>query len=250
MITVITVAYNAAETIRDTIESVMRQKNKVEHWIIDGGSTDDTIKILADYPHLKLYTGPDRGLYDAMNRGVSFANGDVIGFLNADDVFAHDCVTQEIEQAIENADCCFADLKYVTHDLKKVVRFWQGSQFTPGLFKYGWSPAHPTFYMRKDKFMELGGFDISILLGTDVIFMLRALEVQKLKSSYVPSTWVNMRVGGLSNASWKNIWRQNKHIINAHKSLGLPCNPFTFWSQKLWQRYVQKNLARSHNLLA
>ncbi len=210
-ITVITVAYNAARTIAETICSVAEQDySDVEHIVIDGASPDGTAEVVRQTPGrvTRLLSEPDRGVYDAMNKGIAMATGDVIGFLNADDMYAHSGVLSRVAEALSNpdVDACYADLVYVDpKDLRKIVRYWKSRPYEYGLFEKGWMPAHPTFFVRRSVYERLGGFDLEYKLQSDFELTMRFMHVHKIRSVYVSEIWVRMRTGGLSNNSLRGI---------------------------------------------
>lgn len=202
-ISIITATYNSGKTLRDTIESVLSQTyDDIEYIIVDGASEDNTLDIVREYEprfngRMKWFSEPDNGLYDAMNKGIDRASGDVVGILNSDDFYADPDVLGAIADGCSNVDAVYGDLDFIDEkDLNKVVRQWRGSQHTPGAFLKGWHPAHPTFYVRKECFDRLGGFDISFDVSADFELMLRFLEKGGLSNRYIPKTFVKMRMGG------------------------------------------------------
>ncbi|MDZ7891014.1 MAG: glycosyltransferase family 2 protein [Rhodoferax sp.] len=248
-ISIVTVAYNSAATIADTLRTVAMQTHQnFEHLVIDGKSKDSTLAVVAAhrYPGLTLVSEPDSGIYDAMNKGLRLATGEVIGFLNSDDFYADAAVLEKVAAAFQDAsvEACFADLVYVTPDNSRVARFWKSKPFTKGDFSKGWCPAHPTFYIRKSALRRLGGFDESFKLAADVEFMMRYLERGAVQSVYIPHVLVRMRLGGTSNQSWGNVWQQNKAIFEALRKNKVPFNVFSFWANKLVSRAWQVVAAR------
>lgn len=245
-ISIITVCFNSAETIRDTIESILFQSYKnIEYIIIDGGSKDKTLEIVNDYADKihKIISEPDEGIYDAMNKGLALATGEVVGFLNSDDFYADSSVVEQIVDVFQDQakafDVCFSDLVYVSSDNKRIVRYWQSKPFTKGAFALGWCPAHPTFYVRKSIVDKYGYFDPSYRLAADAEFMMRYLEREGLRSVYIPHIWVRMRVGGQTNQSLKNIVRQNKEILRALEMNGIPYSKILFVTNKIASRIWQ-----------
>jgi glycosyltransferase involved in cell wall biosynthesis len=217
-ISVITVAYNSSATILDAVNSVIHQTHAAhEHIIIDGNSRDDTVKKVSEInsENIKIISENDSGIYDAMNKGILNSTGDVIGFLNSDDYFYDENVLKNVAIAFqdESIDACFGDLIYVSNDKSKVVRYWISAPFEKGSFLKGWSPAHPTFYIRKAILNEFGLFNTKLRLASDFEFMMRILDSDSIKSLYLPRVFVCMRVGGVTNASWRNIYMQNKEIL-------------------------------------
>ncbi len=260
-ITVITVCRNAVTTLRDCLESVRRQQHpEVEHWVIDGASTDGTSELLARSarPGLRVLSEPDEGLYHAMNKGLALATGDVVGFLNADDVLAHDRVLNEVAAALADPvmEACHADLCYVRcGDPGHIVRYWKSKPFHAGLFRYGWMPPHPTFYARKSVYQMHGGFDPSFQFGADWDLLLRFFEVARIRTVHVPSIWVLMRVGGVTNRSLGNILRNNLEGLRAFRKYRLwpsPWYPLAKLAHRLPQfiRRPEKRPAVDANLLS
>lgn len=248
-ISVITVSYNSAATIADTVRSVGSQSyQNIEHLVIDGQSKDSTIAVVETncHPSLILNSEPDKGIYNAMNKGLSRATGEVIGFLNSDDFYADATVLEKVAAAFEDesVEACFADLVYVTPDKSRVARYWKSKHFIKGDFAKGWCPAHPTFYIRRTALQRLGVFDESFKLAADVEFMMRYLESGAIKSVYVPYVFVRMRLGGATNQSWGNVWKQNKEIFEALKKNCVPFSAFSFWMHKILSRAWQYLSAR------
>lgn len=246
-ISVITVSYNSFDTIRDTLESVKLQSyNDIEYIVIDGGSTDGTLEVIRKYDAIVniIKSEPDSGIYDAMNKGLSVATGEIIGFLNSDDFFADKDVLKRIAKAFtENSvDACYGDLLYLTHDAKRIVRYWKSREFKIGDFALGWSPPHPTFYIRRALLKKMGDFDRSYKLSADAEFMMRYLENGEIRSYYIPTVQVHMRVGGATNKSWLNIIQQNKEILHALKKNGVRYLPIIFCYRKILDRVSQRIL--------
>ena len=178
-----------------------------------------------------------------MNKGIAHASGDIVGFLNADDFYAHDGVLNAVAQCFAEdpvLDACYSDLIYVDQlDTSRTVRYWQTNPFEAGSFSRGWCPPHPTFFVRRSVYERLGGFDLSYGIAADVELMMRFLEVHKLRVKYVPDVWVKMRMGGTTNKNWRNVWNQNQEVLRALKSHGLSANPLRFFTHKLWSRGLQ-----------
>lgn len=234
-ISIITATYNSAATVRDTIESVLRQTHQNWELIIeDGVSKDDTLAIVREYePQCKgrmhIFSEKDEGLYDAMNRGIARASGDVIGILNSDDFYHDEYVLEDINRAMEGqpVDCVYGDLKFVkANNTRRVMRIWKGSQHENGAFLRGWHPAHPTFYARRECFDKFGGFNTSYAVSADFELMLRFIEVAGLRNRYINRYFINMRMGGESTGSLRNIIRGNIGILRALRENGF--HPSTF----------------------
>lgn len=248
-ISVITVSYNSSQTILDTLRSVASQTYpNVEHLVIDGLSIDNTVKLVEENRHLNLvlFSELDLGIYDAMNKGLARASGEIIGFLNADDFFADANVLRRIAKAFEvdpHIEACFGDLVYVTEDSLNIERYWKSRPYEIGCFARGWSPAHPTFYIRRSALIRLGHFDLTYRLAADTEFMMRYLECGSVRSVYIPRVQVRMRIGGVTNQSWRNIASQNREILQALKKNCIPYSLPSFVLHKLASRFWQR-LAR------
>lgn len=245
-VTIVTVCFNSGITIVDTIRSVTAQSHAdIEHLIIDGCSTDNTLRLveLNRHPKLILISEPDLGIYDAMNKGMNRASGEIIGFLNSDDLFADSEVLTRIVDAFEQdslIEACYGDLVYVTADNSKVMRYWKSQPFKSKSFACGWCPAHPTFYIRRSAFIRLGNFRLSYRLAADAEFMMRYLEIGLVRSSYIPRVQVRMRLGGATNMSWKNIIQQNREILLALENNGIRYSLVIFILFKVFNRISQR----------
>ena len=245
-ISVITVCYNSEATIGHTIGSVNSQiYPHVEHVFVDGASSDNTLKIIQEQSiRSKLIVSePDDGIYEAMNKGIKLAKGDVIGFLNSDDFYASYDVLRRVAEVFEDdssLDACYADLIYIDQiDTSRTVRYWQSSDFAPGAFARGWCPPHPTFFVRRSVCQRFGCFDLNYRIASDVELMMRFLEVYKIRVRYVSEVRVKMRMGGTTNRNLKNVWVQNQEVLRALRRHGLPANPILFFVHKLLSRGKQ-----------
>ncbi|MFC1664404.1 glycosyltransferase family 2 protein [Pseudomonadota bacterium] len=233
-ITIVTVVLNGVDTIAQTIESVKEQTHKnVEHIVIDGGSTDGTLDVIERHRNsiAKLVVEPDEGLYDAMNKGIQLATGDVIGTLNSDDYYANDLVLEKVGKVFQekSIEACFANLLYVDKlDTEKVVRYWKSQSFQPGLFEKGWIPAHPTFFVRREVYEKFGGFDLTYRYQSDFELSLRFLELHRIRSKFIPEIFVIMRIGGTTNRSVSNVIKGNLESYRACKLHGLKVTPLFF----------------------
>ena len=218
-ISIITVCFNSAATITDTLKSVADQKNvNVEHVLVDGASTDATLQIIKRYAgSAKLVSEPDLGIYDAMNKGIKLVSGDIIGTLNADDFYMNDNVLEQVGQVFldPTVEACYGDLVYIRQDhAGQVVRFWKSTAFKPGLFKLGWMPAHPTFFLRASVYDRLGAFDLNYKIAADFELLFRLIEQDRIKTVYLPKVLVKMRLGGTTNKNMANVATQNMEIIS------------------------------------
>ena len=215
-VSIITVCYNSVSTIEDTINSIGAQDYpQIEHIIIDGDSTDGTQRVIEKYKNRiqQFISEPDEGIYDAMNKGIELATGDVIGILNSDDVYSNSSVISKVMASfVENdAQAVYADLEYVDKDdLSKVIRYWKSREYVTGDFYHGWMPAHPTFFLKKSCYIEYGHYLTDFRISADYELMLRMIEKHQIRTSYLPESIVKMRVGGESNVSLKNRWKANR----------------------------------------
>jgi glycosyltransferase involved in cell wall biosynthesis len=241
---IITVVRNAADTVAECIESVAGQDyREVEHLVIDGASTDGTLRVIDEYRDrlAKVVSEPDRGIYDAMNKGLALATGDVVGFLNADDSYADRNVLRDVAALLQDTltDAVYGDLVYVSAaNPQRIVRYWRSGVYRPGSFSRGWMPAHPTFFVRRDVYRRFGGFDLSYRLQSDFDLTMRLLEVQKIRSIYLPRILVRMRTGGAPNRSISNVVKGNLEAYRACKKNAIPVSPL-FILRKLWSRLPQ-----------
>ena len=244
-ISVITVCFNAQNTIGHTLRSVRDQTHDpIEHIIIDGCSTDGTLKVVeSEGKHVAMIVSErDKGIYDAMNKGIALATGDVIGFINADDFYASPHVLAVVAAAFDasGADCCYGDLCYVQQDdVAKTVRYWRSAPFALGMFGRGWCPPHPTFFVRREVYVRLGGFDLNFKIAADFELMARYLEAAHITSHYIPKVLVKMRLGGTTNRSLRNIFKQNMEIRRALSKIGRQSSLIGFLFNKLIIRAFQ-----------
>ncbi len=244
-ISIITVVLNNAEYIEECIKSVLDQTYKnIEYIVVDGGSTDGTVEIIKKYENkiAKWISEPDRGIYDAMNKGIQLASGDVVGILNSDDVYYDESVLQCIAKVMENqsVDACYSDLVYVDRgDLQKIVRYWKSCDFRYELLKKGWIPPHPTFYVRKYVYNKYGFFDTSYRLAADYELMVRFLTFYKINVRYIPIVAVKMRLGGVTSKSIRNIVKQNVEILRACRKNKIKVLPLQFFANKFFYRLKQ-----------
>lgn len=218
-ISIITVCFNSASTVVDTIDSVASQSYAdKEYIVVDGNSKDATMEIVGTSPCVSHFVSePDKGIYDAMNKGIALATGDVVGTLNADDFYANDDVLAEVAKVFldPTIEACYGDLVYVKQgNVDQVVRFWKSREYESGLFKSGWMPAHPTFFVRKSVYDKLGSFNLNYKIAADFELLFRFIEQNKIKTKYLPRVLVRMRLGGTTNKNISNIIRQNKEIIS------------------------------------
>lgn len=223
-ISIITATFNSAATVADCISSVNEQSHdNIEHIIVDGVSKDKTLEVINSISNrvVKIISEPDKGIYDAMNKGIQQATGDIIGILNSDDLYINENVISDINKAFESDDSLDAvhtNLYYVRYsNPEQIVRHWITGEFTSGSFSHGWHPAHPTLFVRKRVYEQYGLFDLNYALAADFEFMLRIFEKYGINSKYLPITTVRMRLGGATSKNLKNIIKGNQECMQAFK---------------------------------
>lgn len=229
-ITVITTTYNSAATIGRTLASILSQTHHdTECIVVDGKSSDDTMSIVHAFEtrfagRLHYISEPDKGIYDAMNKGINMASGDIIGILNSDDFFYDNYVLADITQTFETNDieAVYGNLVFIDRfNTNQVLRVWHGSQYTTNAFLRTWHPAHPTFYVRRECYERYGNYNTDIGISADFDLMLRFLEVKGIKNIYLDRYFVKMRLGGASTGSLRAIIRANFAILHTFKRYGL-----------------------------
>lgn len=247
-LSIITVTFNASETLPDCLECIAKQNINVEHILIDGASTDATMKIIDAHREqlAHVVSEPDEGIYDAMNKGLELANGDVIGILNADDFYSSDNTLVNVLGVFDDPDieACYGDLVYVDgQNTDNVVRFWYSGRFDLNKFYWGWMPPHPTFFVRRSVYERYGFFNLALGSAADYEIMLRFLLKHQVKVAYIPEVLVHMRTGGVSNMSLRNRLKANQMDRMAWKVNELKPLPWTLWAKplrKLKQWVVKK----------
>lgn len=230
LITIITATYNNKTTIEHTIRSVLSQSYpNIEYIIIDGKSTDGTLDVVEKYKSkiTQIISETDKGMYDALNKGIELAGGDIIGFLHADDFYADKTVLEKVMESFKkrNNDSVYGDLEYVSAaDVQKKIRYWQAGQFDIKKLKKGWMPPHPTFFVKKEVYKKYGSFDLDYKIAADYDLMLRFLWKYNISTVYLPEVLVKMRWGGASNRNLGNIIQKSKEdysILRRNKIGGL-----------------------------
>ena len=242
-ISIVTATYNSESFINDCLDSIRLQNYKnIEHIIVDGASADKTLTLLnirRDQINI-LISEKDKGVYDAMNKGIDLAQGDIVGFLNSDDIYANKNVLSKVANLFTNNPMLYADLIYTKkYDISQKIRYWKSNKYKVGLFSKGWSPPHPTFFVRRAVYEKLGKFDLSYKISSDVELMFRFIEIHKINTQYIPEVWVKMRMGGTTNVKLKNIWLQNKEIFHSINKNGLSANSWKFFIYKIISRTLQ-----------
>lgn len=250
-VSIITVSFNSAKTIADTIKSVLSQDfPQIEYIVVDGGSSDGTVEIIKQYEDQIAHwvSEKDRGMYDAMNKGIALATGDVIGILNSDDVYMNTHVVSELMELmqIKRAQVVFADLILVDQDNpQKVLRYYDSGHFHPNKFKYGWMPAHPTVFVKRELYEAVGHFSTTYQIAADYEMLIRILAIQRARYAYLPKPVVRMRSGGASTAGLSRNWILNQEIVRACKENGIYSNmamlllklPFKLWGKVAGSRW-------------
>ena len=223
-ISIITATYNSGATLRDTIESLFSQNHTDwQHVIVDGGSKDNTVDIIKEYEpkyhgKLKWISEQDKGLYDAMNKGIAMADGDVIGILNSDDFYSSNDVLSHISQVMSNSniDAVYGDIHFVDDDdLNKIVRYYSSKLFCRWMMRIGYQPAHPSFYCKRSIYEKYGAFDIDFKVAADFENMLRFIYINRIKTKYIPIDFVTMRTGGASTSGFQS---HRRIIFDHHKA--------------------------------
>ena len=233
-VSIITVCYNSAETIEDTIQSVVNQDyENIEYIIIDGKSNDDTLKIIEKYKNqiTKLLSEKDDGIYFAINKGISLATGDVIAILHADDMYVSRQIISKVVNEFDNSksDTVYGDLEYVQkNNISKVLRNWKSGEYKKDFFLKGWMPPHPAFFVRKNCYNKYGIYNTILKSAADYELMLRLLYKNNSSASYIPEVLVKMRVGGKSNVSLVNRFKANREDKKAWLINNLKPGIFTF----------------------
>jgi len=224
-VTLITATYNSEKNIKTCLDSVTYQNFKnIEHLIIDGNSSDNTLSIInvyqQNYPFIKVVSEEDEGIYDALNKGINLASGDIIGFVHSDDFLQSTDILNDIVSMIisQNLDGVYGDLQYIDkNNPQKVFRNWKSCEFNKSLLRKGWMPPHPTLFLRREVYEKHGFFDLYYKISADYDFMLRVFNDSELKFGYLPKVITRMRVGGASNRNLKNIILKTKEDYRAIK---------------------------------
>ena len=249
-VSIVTVVYNGAATLATAIDSVAQQDYPdIEYIIVDGASQDDSVKVAQQYPETvsKLISEPDQGIYDAMNKGIGMATGDIVGILNADDLYADSSVISAVVQGIQEsgADTLIGDLVFVpAENLEKVVRFYSAKSFSLDRFEKGDMPPHPTFFVKRELYKRLGNFNTDFRITSDFDLMLRFLYIAKVSFVYLPKVMVKMRMGGLTNSGLSSKIKLNREIHKSLNANGIPTSIFKIYSKyftKIFQLFHRPN---------
>lgn len=239
-VSIITATYNSFDTLQSTLKSIESQDyDNIEYIIVDGKSNDDTMNLVNKYSHIvnKVICEEDKGIYDALNKGIGVATGDIIGFLHSDDVFYDSSVISDIVKLFKSSNCeaVYGDLQYVSKDnLEHVVRMWKSGDYDVSKLRFGWMPPHPTFFMKSEVYKKLGVFDLFFKISADYDSLLRYLCSGRISLSYLPRILVKMRVGGVSNRSLRNILKKTKEDIFACKNNNI------YWPVAVFLKNIRK----------
>ena len=227
-ISIVTATFNSGTTLSDTLRSLLAQTHTdFELIVADGGSTDNTADIIREFAprfgkRLHWFSEPDRGLYDAMNKGIARATGEVVGILNSDDFYTDERVLARVADALADPqiDACYGDVHYVAPgDLQTMTRYYSSRPFRPWMMRLGFMPAHPSFYCRRACYTQFGTFDLNYKVAADFELLLRLIFVHKIRTVYVPADFVTMRTGGLSTSGWRShlaILRDHRRALHRH----------------------------------
>lgn len=239
-ISIITVTFNSAATVGDTLKSVAAQDYpEIEHLVIDGASKDNTLEVVKRFSHVaKVVSEPDKGMYDGLNKGIALATGEVIGILNSDDVLHDPTIISQIAAALQDReiDAVYGDIRFIAPDNRnKTTRYYSSAHFHPGKFEWGYMPAHPSFYCRKSVYDQFGGFQVDYKIAADYEWLTRVMYKHRIRCKYLPLLTVDMLPGGLSNGTMKRRWVLNKEIIRGCAENGVQTNML-----KLSLKYFRK----------
>ncbi len=238
-ISVVTVTYNSEKTVEDTIKSVLSQEYKdYEYLVVDGGSKDNTVEIIKKYEPLfegrmRWISEKDKGMYDGINKGIKMATGDVVGIINSDDFYHRTDIFDKINEAfVENpgVEAIYGDVRFVNPDnLEKTVRYYSSKNWAPWRFRFGFMPAHPSFFTYRENFEKYGYYQYDYHIGADYELLIRHLYTNKVPYKYIPLDFMKMRTGGRSTEGIKANIRLNKEIVRACAENGIwTCMPLLF----------------------
>lgn len=238
LISIVTATFNSEATLRDTFESLLKQSfSDYEYIVKDGGSKDGTLQIIKEYEprfngRMKWVSCPDKGLYDAINEGIRMASGEIVGIINSDDFFHRNDILQIVADAFadKQVQAVYGDVRFVRpDDLEKTVRYYSSARFTPARFRYGFMPAHPTFYTYKSNFENYGYYKLGYKIAADYELLIRFLYTHRIPVKYLPVDFMKMRTGGVSTSGLKSTVTLNREIVRACKENGLwTCVPLLY----------------------
>lgn len=243
-VSIVTVVFNNQSFIECAINSVLSQTyQNIEYIVIDGGSVDGTIERIKKYSDkiAHFVSEKDRGIYDAMNKGIRLATGDIVGILNSDDFYASNTTVETVVRMMDEkqVDACYGDLVYVDRqNVSKMKRCWKSCEYKDGLFRKGWMPPHPTFFVKRWAYEKYGLFNLDLPAGSDFELLFRFLDRHQIKSCYIPQVFIKMRLGGFSNKNICNIFRQNMTIMRILRENQIHVSPF-FLCSKFVEKFGQ-----------
>jgi Glycosyltransferases involved in cell wall biogenesis len=236
-ISVITPVYNGASTIADCLKSIGSQTQACEHIVVDGASNDNTLEVVKKFRHVaRVISEPDKGIYDAMNKGIADATGDIVGVLNADDFYIDDQVLAKVADAFDAhpVDAVFADMVYVRpQNLDKIIRYYSGANFSLGKFAYGWMPPHPTFFVKRECYLKYGYFKVDYRIAADFELLARFMVKHRISYYYLPRVIIKMRTGGVSTRNFNSNLILNREVLRACKENGVATNMLKIYSKYL-----------------
>lgn len=229
-VSLITVCFRSAGVIRTALESVLAQKGvDVDYIVVDGGSNDGTVEILKEYEskfagRMRWISERDEGMYDALNKGIKMAEGDVVGILNADDMLEDENTLAFIASSFDQGvDCVYGDIRFVRGESKKTTRYYSSKRWRPWMHNWGFMPAHPSVYVRREVFDRVGGYKLGYDISADFEWMVRLLCKERVKARYLPRSIVTMRLGGKSTAGLKAMLKLNRENVRANRENGYFC---------------------------
>ena len=258
-VSLITACFNSCGVIAHAMDSVLKQSyTDVEYIVIDGGSTDGTVDVIKKYEpkfdgRMRWSSESDKGLYDALNKGIRLATGDVVGILNADDFFCHERVLEEVAECFdENVDAVYGDIRFVKGtNLDEVTRYYSAKRWKPWMFRWGYMPPHPSFYCRREKFDQLGFYKLDYKIAADYELLIRFLWKSGLKTRYINDALVDMRLGGMSTTGLSSTITLNREIVRGNRENGVYTNmlmlcfkyAFKIWELKFLRNFRKKRCA-------
>lgn len=252
-LSIITATYNSAATVRDTFESILSQTyHDIEYIVVDGASTDGTVDIIHEYEprfngRMHWISEADKGIYDAMNKGLAMATGDVVGILNSDDFYTSNDILQTVVDVMQHnqVDAVYGDVHYVSpDDLSKCVRYYSSKPFKRGWMRMGFMPAHPSFYCKREVYKKYGTFDLSFKVAADFENLLRLIFMSRIRMAYIEKDFVTMRTGGASTSGWRSHWQITKDHLRALRKNHIYSNVLLLslrYIYKVWEIMFKKS---------